>query len=414
MAIDPLLQTPEVKRKDNYYRLSGPTPKVEPLSVNFIGSLGDPSKNNLSVIPALSFNNADKVLLGFGFHNYQPVMPATRYYILPMIATRDASLNGIGSLSHSFYKSDHWYREIELSVHARRFHYNYNEAYDFNDRFTRITAEATIFLKARAGLPTDNQFSVRIHNVDQLYARGRDIATRVFTKETNSYQVVELGFSSTKKDPIKPRSFNLDLQAGQDFSRLSGVFNYGVRYSEKSRFVRLRAFAGTFLNRDQPAQNAFLLPSGITGFLANQYDYTFTESIINRSEGSNQIFVRDGSLTLPFLLPVPFSDSWLTSISATADLPVRIQVLNLSAYLDAAMYPDTRSGASGVVLPLTGGFRVSLPGNIFHVSFPVVNSAFVKEALPFTIAEPNYWDRVSFSLDLTPANIDNIIRSIRG
>ncbi|MFK8056854.1 MAG: M1 family metallopeptidase [Saprospiraceae bacterium] len=414
IAIDPELLTPEVRRNDNYYRLSGPTPKLEPLSVNLVGSIGDPAKNTLNVIPALSFNSADKLLLGFGFHNYQPVMPETRYYLLPMISTRDASLNGIGSLAHSFYKSDSWYREIELAVDARSFHYNYNEAYDFNDRFTRITAGATVFLKARGGLPVDNSLSVRVHNIDQLYARGRDIATRTFTKETKSYQIVELGFSSKKKDPIKPVSYNLDLQAGKEFSRLSGVFNYGVRYSEKSRFIRLRAFAGTFLNRGQPEQNAFLLPTGITGFLANQYDYTFTEEIINRSGGGNQIFVRDGSLTLPFLLPVPFSDSWLTSVSATADLPVGIPVLGFSAYLDAALYPDTRSGQSGTVLPLTGGFRISLPGNIFHVSFPVMNSAFVKEALPFTIAEPNYWDRVSFSLDLNPANIDALLRSIRG
>lgn len=414
LAIDPLLQTPEVKRNDNYYRLNGPTPKLEPLTVNFIGSIGNPAKNTLNVIPALSFNSADRLLLGFGFHNYQPVMPATRYYILPMISTRDASLNGIGSLTHSFYKGDHWYREIELSVNARRFHYNYNEAYDFNDRFNRITLGATLFLKGAAGLPVDNSFSVRLHHIDQLYARGRNIATRSFIKETKSYQIVDLGFSSKNNDVITPRSYNIDLQAGQDFSRLSGVFNYGIRYDEKSRFVRVRAFAGTFLNRDEPEQNAFLLPSGITGFLANQYDYTFTEEIINRSGGGNQIFVRDGSLTLPFLLPVPFSDSWLTSITATADLPIGIPIVNLSTYLDAALYPDTRSDQTGTVLPLTGGFRVSLPGNIFHVSFPVVNSAFVKEALPFTVAEPNYWDRVSFSLDLTPANIDNLLRSIRG
>ncbi len=417
LAIDPLMLTPEVKRSDNYYRLSGVTPKLEPLGVNVFTSLGDPSKNALNFIPALSFNSADNLLIGFGFHNYQPIMPTTRYYIVPLIATRDASLNGVGSIAHSFYKPfDHWFREIEVSLSVRRFHYNYNEAFDFNDRFNRITAGATVFLKAREGLPFDNSISFNLHNVNQQFARGISVATGTFAKERRDYRIVELGFSSKKKDPIKPLSFNIDLQAGSDFSRLSGILDYGVRYSENNKFVRFRAFAGTFFNRNQPDQNVFLLPNGTTGFLANQYDYTFTENIIDRTGGggANQVFVRDGSLTLPFLLPVPFSDSWLTSVTVTADLPVTVPILGLSAYLDAAVYPDTRTDQSGSVFPVTGGFRVSLPGNVFHVSFPVINSSFVKEALPFTVADPKYWDRVSFSLDLTPTKIDALIRSIRG
>ena len=415
LAIDPLILTPEIKRGDNYYRLSGPTPKLEPLGLNLITSLGNPSKNTLNFIPALSFNSADNLLIGFGFHNYQPVMSATRYYIVPLIATRDASLNGVGSIAHSFYKPfNHWCREIELSLSARRFHYNYNEAFDFNDRFNRITAGATVFLKAREGLPWDNSVSLRVHNVNQRFARGINVATGSFSIERTDYRIVELGFSTKKKDPLKPLNFEADFQAGNDFSRLSGVLNYGVRYSEGGKFFRLRAFAGTFFNRDQPDINAFLLPNGTTGFLVNQYDYTFTENIINRTGGGNQVFVRDGSLTLPFLLTVPFSDSWLTSVTVTADLPVTLPIINLSTYLDAAVYPDTRLDQSGSVFPVTGGFRVSLPGNIFHVSFPVINSSFVKEALPFTIADPNYWDRVSFSLDLTPTKIDALIRGIRG
>ena len=431
VAIDPLAETPEVRRADNYVRVDGPTPKLEPLAVNLGTHVGHPDRFDLNVVPVVGFNAADRWLFGVGFHNYTLAPPPTRFFVAPQVATRDASLNGAASLAHSWYRDDAWWREIELSARGRQYHYHYDDTYDYNERFHRGTLGVEVGLAAKPGLPTDRRLFARAHFVALRYVRGINAATRNFAQERDRYAVVEGGFSLDRDDPLRPYGLRLLAQGGRGFSRVSATLTGGLRYNAGGKFVRARLYAGALPSlagrnddggggvgeraRPRPA-SVELLPNGVAGFFENQYDFTFEQFIVDRSSASssNQVFVRDGSLTLPFLLPVPSSDTWLASLSVTADAPFAVPLIDLRAYVDAAVYPDDRPDAGGVVVPVTGGLRVSLLGDVVSVSFPLVNSAFVREALPFNVAEPRYRDRIAFSIDLSGVRPDELLREFRG
>ena len=416
VAIDPAARTPEIDRDDNYYRLGGGlSPKLEPLRLAALTSLGTDARNVVSLVPALGLNTADRLLLGVGFHTYSPLNRGTRLHVIPQLATRDGSLNGLAGLRHSAYAQRGWWRELEVSLTGRTYHYRYDEVYDYNERFARVTLGGEALLAAAPGLPLDRRIGLRGHVVRQRFAVGIDAERRLFDRETRRYGIVEADYTQRSSDVLRPYRLRLAAQGGEGFARVSGTLEVGWRYRAEPHFVRARLFAGAFVYRDEPAvATAVLLPNGVTGFHANQYDYTFEQVLYDRSEQSQQIFDRDGSLSLPFLLPVPFSDTWLTSVTVTADAPVSLGPLELQAYLDAAVYPDTRPGADGVVAPVTAGGRASLFGGLASVSLAAFNSAFVREALPFTIAEPNYWDRVAFRLDLTRVDVDELLRRARG
>ncbi len=414
VAIDPYLRSPEVNRGDNYRKVEGSDGSGVETVVSLAPKLGDPSKRTLGILPVLTFNEADKFGIGLALHNYTLDVGAFRFYLAPQLATRDASPVGLAGLKYSTYGDNSWWRELELGVAGRSYHYQYNDNYDYNERFTRVSLSAKLLLASDPGLRKDQRVEITTHIVDQRYARGIDFATQVFEEKSRQYAVAEAAYEFERRDPITPLRTRLALETGADYGRVSGTLDYGVRYQEAANFVRLRLFAGVFAFRQNPEIRALLLPSGITGFGLNQNDYTFTQNIINRAEVSNQYFVRDGSLTLPFTLTQPGSDTWLTSLSVSVDAPIKLPVIDLSLYGDLAVYPNQRATESGVVAPATGGLRITFPRNIASISFPLYNSSFVKESLVFTKVDAKYRERIAFRLDLARLDLDELLREFRG
>ena len=414
VAIDPLARSPELERGDNYRALESITPGIEPLALRIGTGFGRPDRTNLALVPLVSYNAADRWLFGIGVHNLMVDQGATRFHVLPQVATRDASLNGVAGLRHSLYRDRGWWRELEFAIDARQYHYHYNETYDFNDRFQRATLAVNLLLASAPGLRRDHRLGFRAHTVAQLYAEGRDPDLGLFVQQRRNYRLADLNYTFQRRDPITPWSARAGVDGGKGFARFTGELDYAWRYQQRARFVRVRAFAGAFAFRQNPTVPAFLLPNGVTGFRRDQFDYRFEENIINRAERSQQVFTRDGSLTLPFLLSDPFSDSWLTSVSVSVDAPVRLLFVQPRVYADLAVYPTGRAGESGLLAPATAGIRLALPRDIFSVSFPLVNSAYVRENLVFTKVGATYRERIAFSLDLDVLNVAELLRELRG
>ena len=412
VAIDPAMRTSEVDRADNYRRVGGG--RGRGLSVGFLPKAGDPTRRHVGLAPVVSFNEADKLLLGFGLHNYTADVGPLRYFLSPQIGTRGGDVTGFGRVAYSFYRRNAWWRELELSAAGRSYGYDFNDNYDVNPRFTRVTLAAELLLAADYGLRSEHRLGLRSDVVGQAFVRGINLERGEFALEDRRYVVTEAAYEFRHRDPITPWGTRLALEAGQDYGRLSAKLNYGFRYRSAPTYLRLRAFAGGFLFRDDPDFRAVLLPNGVTGFGREQNDYTFRENLVNRAEPSNQYFVRDGSLTLPFVLPQASSTTWLTSLSATVDAPVQPPAVTISAYGDLAIYPDERPGQSGVVAPATAGLRIGLPLNLGSVSFPLFNSGFVRESLAFTRVGATYRERIALRLDLSNLDLDEILRRLRG
>lgn len=412
VAIDPDLLTNEADRTGNYRRVGGGS--LRPVALAVLPKVGDPERHNLGLAPVLTFNEADRFNLGVGFHNYTADVGALRYFLAPQVSTRGGQFGGIGRVAYSFYESNGRWRELELSATGRRYGYDYNDSYDVNPRYSHLTLGAELLLASDFGLRDDHRLGLRGHLIGQEFITGIDIETGEFSREGRRYAVAQLDYSYRRSDPITPWSTAVTFEAGEAYGRLSAKLNYGLRYNAAGSRVDFRAFAGAFVFRDRPEFRAVLLPNGITGFGRDQNDYLFEENLVNRAEASNQYFVRDGSLTLPFILPQASSESWLTSLSVSVDAPLKVPFFDVSLYGDLAIYPDERPGRSGIVGPSTAGFRVSLPLGIASVSFPIYNSSFVRESLVFTRVDPKYRERIALRVDLSQLDVDEFFRRLRG
>ena len=417
LAIDPFLETAEVDRNDNYYRVTpGLAPKLEPIQLGLLTRIGRPDRNALNVLPVITQSASNGIMLGLGLHNYTLLTGPTRFYVSPQVSVRNATLNGMAGIRHSFYANKTWWRELEFAALGRQYNYFHNEPYDQTDRFQRGTLGARLYFKAAPGVRRDLSIGARAHLVAQLFTVGQNIETRAFTKERRSYQIYEADFTAERRDPINPAIVSLDLQAAKGFARISSTAHLGWRYSEANHFVRTRLFGGYFLMHDSPEVPAFFLANGISGFRQNQYDYTFEQFIYDRSDADNssQVFVRDGSLTLPFRLPTLGSRDWMLSASVTADLPIKLSVVSVQAYGDIAIFQDEIFNPGETLTPFTGGLRLALPFEFFDISFPLFNSAFVKESLVFTKVDAKYTERIAYRLRLDLLDLDDLLRHLRG
>ena len=416
VAIDPRRVSSEVARADNYRRIGGGRGRSPKLRL--LGHLGDPARVDLGLLPALGYNAADGLLVGLALHTYTAAWPRTRLFAAPLYGLRSGEPAGQLGLRHSLFpgrrRPGARVRELELAAQLKSFGYATNETYGETDRYTRIRLAATWRLRSRERGSVLRSWRARLSGVRLDYVRGINATEGTFERLDEDYVVADLRCERRRVDALTPSSWAVMAQGSDDFQRLTADYRVGWRYREGASFLRARLFGGLVRLADDNRGRGALLPNGTTGFRTAQNDYAFDYYLLDRSSASSQVFTRDGSLTLPFLLTVPASRSWLASVSVTADAPFSLAGFRPQLYLDAAVYPDPLEGpgSRGTVMPVTGGLRLSAWKDVASVSFPLVNSAFVRESLPFNVAEPRYRDRIAFELRLRGYHFERLLREL--
>jgi len=273
-VIDDSHSIPEINRQNNFYNSKSLFPKIEPLDIDLIWSLEEPSKTQVFLSPYVNFNFADKTVIGLSIHNKQILKRPFSYSITPAYSTGTNELVGKTKLRYSLFPISNTFRAIQLYSTLERFHY------DETNSYAKMAAELKIDFKKNPGSSAhSHQLSLRTNHI-------------VKTDDTD-YTISDISHKYKYKHTLKTVELNTKLEFSESFSKLSFENLYAYK-TEKRGSYNLRLFAGIFLQETENKDYHF--------GLVQQNDYLYELGVLDR-EGrdalfSKQITSTDGSFVI--------------------------------------------------------------------------------------------------------------------
>ncbi|MFM7730533.1 MAG: hypothetical protein ACKO6L_05815, partial [Flavobacteriales bacterium] len=92
---------PELDRKDNRISTQGIFPRVEPVHLGIFSGLENPRYSQMYVQPLVGWNNNNKWMLGFGFHNKTLPTKSFQWSVNPMYSFATNSMTGFARVEHN-------------------------------------------------------------------------------------------------------------------------------------------------------------------------------------------------------------------------------------------------------------------------------------------------------------------------
>jgi hypothetical protein len=398
---------PEIDRKNNILKTHGLFKRIEPLKLQFIGSLERPDKTQLFFTPVVGWNNYNKTMLGLALYNTILPQKKLEYLLMPMYGFGTKDLNGTANLSLNLPLQQSFIQQVTLRLSATRYAFNDNPAVR---SFNRIVPEINFELRkkpARSHIKQNIKVRSIILLLDQTTTDYIYGSTPVLKKKTDTILINNIRYTLTNSRKLNPYSLAVDYQQGQNMQKISATINSEITF-KKGKGVEFRLFAGYFLQTDNDPAYAFHL-SGETG----SQDYLFDRIYLGRSQSggilSKQFSETDGAFKVYY--PAAQSNKWISSLNVKSCLPALPKAFRLYADLGMTGGSVQALTAPANSLFYTAGFNLSLPKNIFEINFPIVMSPQIHTYL-YTNSKFSYLETIRFTLNLNLLNPFEQIRNI--
>lgn len=401
--IDFVEDMPEINRNNNTIRAKGLFKKVEPIKLQFLGSLDNPNKTQLFWSPVAGWNLYNKWMFGLAFYNNLIPQKKFEFEIMPMFSQSINDVSGYGRLTYNIFPKGSVFQKISFGVTGTRYAYS-NIPFDMN--FNKIAPELTIeFKKGAARSPYTNTIRYRhISIIKDSYTGQYEFTPPVYSRDTLYFNFNDLTYKFSKKDAITPYNVSINLQQGQKNFKTSLTANYSYNFQRKNNSIDVRFFAGTFVgtNAVDAGPYRFRL-SGQRGY----QDYLYDNIYLGRSEfeGSlaNQFTETDGAFK--FYSPLGQSSKWITALNVKSSLGNIKLPLNVFADVGTS----AEDGINTQKIMYDAGVYISLMKNICEIYFPILISKDFKDYKDAN--DIKYPETIRFTLNLNLVNPFDLIRN---
>ena len=370
---------PELNLRDNWRNLKGIFNK--PIQFRFFKDIENPYYNQVFYNVYTDYNFYDGLLLGPRLYNEAIFKKKWLYKITPTYGLKSNKFSGSFSLLYEQLPEETKVYRYRFGIGGSTFQYAPDLSY------TRYTPFASIQFKRK---------SLRDVGGKSLLARyvlvDRETAPGTTPLESDSYNVFNLRFNSSRPDIIEDIRYSADFQLSKNFSKLALDFRYR-KLTDTNRQYDLRFFAGTFLYNKVSDSGDFFSFS-----LDRPSDYLFDYSYLGRSEEagflSQQIIISEGGFKSQF--ENRFANQWMLTANGSVSIWRWIE-----AYVDAGYYKST---SQDILFKYDTGIRLNLVHNILEVYFPLQSS------LGFEPSLDNYDQKIRFVLTINPGAIINFVK----
>jgi len=407
--IDYMEDMPEIKRSNNTIRTSGIFKKVEPLKLQFLGSIDHPDKTQLFYTPVAGWNNYNKWMFGMALYNTTLPQKKFEYELMPMYSIGTDDIAGYGRLTYNIYPKNKLFQQISVGATSTRYAYSTTP---INTNFNKIAPELNIeFKKKQAISPYTHQ--LRYRNITiirdtykvfvQVDAAGNPNVTYSPASVTTNFN--DLTYTFSKKDAIKPYSIKVNLQEGENMVKTSVTGNYSIKYKEKDKGFDARFFAGTFIGTTAADAGPYRFRlSGQRGYQDYLYDHVFLGRTETTGTLAKQYTETDGGFKFYSFLGQ--SSQWLTAVNLKSSLGN--MKLPVGLFADIGMTgPDGRTTEK--VLYDAGG-SVIIIKDIFEIYFPVLICKGFQDYK--TANDLKYSETIRFMLNLNLMNPFDLIKKM--
>jgi hypothetical protein len=392
---------PEINRKNNTIRTTGIFKTVEPLKLQFLGSLNNPTKTQLFWTPVIGWNDYNKWMIGAAFYNAILPRKNFEFEVMPMYSYATNDLTGYAHLSRTFYTGGNVFHHLQLGVTGTRYAYSNDP---FRMDFNKIAPELLIeFRKKRARSLYTNTLRYRNINIIQEGASGKSENNAVSYSHATFYSNFnDLTYTLSKKDALTPYNISVNLQQRKEMCKGALTANYTFNFRKKNKGVDIRLFAGAFLNEANNGDYRFRL-SGQRGYQDYLYDHIYLGRMETEGILANQFTETDGGFK--FYSAIGQTSKWITALNAKSSLGNLKLPLCLYADIGLTEY----DGRLTQKMLYDAGVCLSLRKNVFEIYFPLlISNDFQKYKDANGLS---YQETIRFTLNLNLINPFDLIRN---
>jgi hypothetical protein len=293
VMIDADRNIPEVNRNNNLWTKGGREFKWK------FGTGNDlPNERNHYWLPAVGWNQYDRMMLGLVLHNTSLPAPKLRYSLVPMYSFGRKNLSGLGDISYN-PRGGKRYKSLRIGVSAMTFQYDETQTegiFANNPRHPSFSVIKPYVIMELGNPNRRNGFSNFIEVTGLFDWQEAVTATFPWSEQSGLLTVsgVRLNYFGTKRGPVSvfeyKTSFESVSQLSQYTNSTTGRVQLEAKYTwnyiaekKKARSIELRGYWGKVgmlsdgRNDDRRAhtENMYLMLSGASGQQDVFYDEYF-------------------------------------------------------------------------------------------------------------------------------------------
>jgi hypothetical protein len=394
---------PEINRNNNKIKTTGLFKKVEPLKLQFLGSLDDPDRTQLFWTPVVGCNNYNKWMFGLALYNNILPQKKFEFELMPLYSYTTKDLAGYGRATYNIFPKK-VIQHLSVGITSTRYAYtNFPFALNFN----KIAPELNIELK-KADLTNPYSFTIRYRHITIIkdtYIGEYKFTPIIYSRGTNTtINFNDLTFKLSKYDAITPADISLNIQQGERIVKAGVTAHYSYKFREKNKGVDVRLFAGTFIGTNVVDAGPYHFR--LSGQRGNQ-DYLYDNIFLGRTETdgllANQFTETDGAFKI--YSPLGQSSKWITALNIKSSLG--------NMKLPLCLYADIGTTAGDVFLNnrvlYNAGVCLSIKKNLFEIYFPLfLSQDFINYNNTNNI---KYSETIRFTLNLNLINPFGLVRN---
>lgn len=400
---------PETNRQNNYLRRKGLVKKMEPLRLQWFGSVDNPNRTQLFFTPLSGWNYYDEFTPGVALYNSLFFPKKINFILVPQYGVHSKDFVGIGAVNIPFYLRNSFIHAITFSSVAKSYTYgntsNFGDTQSVDLRFIRLSQHLLFDLKKKTPRSSVNQkigFKNIFLSLESPFTGINKNIDRVFNLITYTYDDNRV---------INPYHLEGGAELGSSgsnhYAKLHAMGDFIITYPNKKSGMDIRAFAGIFLSPDPPAIFDFHL-SSTTGV----DDYRFDRVFLGRSETTGflarQITSNDDGgfkmRTTGLLTQVGASDTWIFSMNIKLPVPFFMPVF---VFADGGLAPNDIYD----LFQYDAGLGVTLLPQIIEVYLPLFFSQDIKMNINSTDFYNKWYKRITFSFNIDKLNPFELMRN---
>jgi hypothetical protein len=293
VMIDADRHIPEVNRNNNMWTKGGREFKWK------FGMGNDlPNERNHYWLPAVGWNQYDRMMLGIVLHNTSLPAPKLRYTLVPMYSFGRKNLSGLGDISYNPLGGKR-YKSLRIGVSAMTFQYDETQSDGIFVNSPRHPSFSVIKPYVIMELGKSNRrkgFSNFIEVTGLFDWQEIVIPTFPFSEQSGSQMVngVRLNYFGTKRGPVSVFEYKTSFESVSQLSQYTNsttgrgqveakyTWNY-IATKKKGRSIELRGYWGKVgmlsdgrtPDRRAHTENMYLMLSGASGKQDVFYDEYF-------------------------------------------------------------------------------------------------------------------------------------------